>query len=98
MSERTNKRAEESLTEGRVELVQAEMSVVVVVVVAQQVLHGALQQAVLQVLLHGDLQTEGRTLNHTDKFWERFRIFFSCPFFLVPHRKVALFFLCFHQA
>lgn len=31
------------------------MSVVVVVVVTQQVLHGALQQAVLQVLLHRDL-------------------------------------------
>lgn len=34
---------------------QAEVSVVVVVVVTQQVLHGALQQAVLQVLLHRDL-------------------------------------------
>lgn len=87
MSELTNKRAEESLTEGRVELVQAEMPVVVVVVVAQQVLHGALQQAVLQVLLHGDLQTEGRTLNHTDKFWEHFRIFFPCPFFRSPQKS-----------
>lgn len=43
------------LTEGCVELVQAEVAVVVVVVVSQQVLHGALQQTVLHVLLHGDL-------------------------------------------
>lgn len=62
--EPTNKRAEQSLTEGRVELVQAEMPVVVVVVVAQQVLHGALQQAVLQVLLHRDLQTEAHSEPH----------------------------------
>lgn len=61
---RNNERAEQSLTEGRVELVQAEMPVVVVVVVAQQVLHGALQQAVLQVLLHGDLQTEAHSEPH----------------------------------
>lgn len=47
----------EVLTESGVELMQAEMSVVVVVVVTQQVLHGALQQAFLQVLLHGDLRT-----------------------------------------
>lgn len=46
------------LTESRVELVQAEVAVVVVVVVTQQVLHGALQQTVLQVLLHRDLNTE----------------------------------------
>lgn len=31
------------------------MAIVVVVVIAYQVLHGALQQAVLQVLFHGDL-------------------------------------------
>lgn len=43
------------LTESCVELVQAEVAVVVVVVVPQQVLHGALQQTVLHVLLHGDL-------------------------------------------
>lgn len=67
------------------------MSVVVVVVVAQQVLHGALQQAVLQVLLHGDLQTEsGRTLNHTDKFWEHFRIFFPLSFFSFPTEKLHM--------
>lgn len=47
--------ADSLLTESRVELVQAEMAVVVVVVVPQQVLHGALQQSVLHVLLHGDL-------------------------------------------
>lgn len=47
-----------TLTESRVELMQAEVAVVVVVVVTQQVLHGALQQAVLQVLLHGDLTHE----------------------------------------
>lgn len=41
----------EELTEGRVELVQAEVSVVVVVVVAQQILRGAFQQVVAQVLL-----------------------------------------------
>lgn len=34
---------------------QAEVSVVVVVVVAQQVLHGALQQAVVKVLLQWNL-------------------------------------------
>ena len=44
------------LTESCVELVQAEVSIIVVVIVPQQVLHGALQQAVLQVLFHGDLQ------------------------------------------
>lgn len=54
----------ELLTEGRVELVQAEMSVVVVVIIAQQVLHGALQQVVLQVLLHGDLQIKRCTMNN----------------------------------
>lgn len=57
------------------------MSVIVVVVVAQQVLHGALQQAVLQVLLHGDLQTEGRSLKHTEKF-------FSLLFFWLPTEKL----------
>lgn len=46
---------EERLTESCVELVQAEVSIVVVVVITQQVLHGALQQAVLQVFLHRDL-------------------------------------------
>lgn len=49
---------DEGLTEGCVELVQAEVAVVVVVVVAQQVLHGALQQAVLHVLLRRDLSTQ----------------------------------------
>lgn len=34
------------------------MSVVVVVVVTQQVLHGALQQAALHLLLHRYLQTD----------------------------------------
>lgn len=43
------------LTESCVELMQAEVAVVVVVVVPQQVLHGALQQTVLHVLLHGHL-------------------------------------------
>lgn len=42
---------------------QAEVSVVVVVVIAQQVLHGALQQAVLQVLFYGDL-THRIIINH----------------------------------
>lgn len=59
-----NKRPAESLTKSRVELVQAEMSIVVVVVIAQQVLHGALQQVVLKMLLHGDLQIKRCTLNN----------------------------------
>lgn len=51
----------DGLTESCVELVQAEVSVVVVVVVSQEVLHGAFQQAVLQVLFHRDLNTHTRT-------------------------------------
>lgn len=51
----SRKNADWLLTESCVELVQAEVAVVVVVVVPQQVLHGTLQQTVLHVLLHGDL-------------------------------------------
>lgn len=51
----SRKNAGSLLTESCVELVQAEVAVVVVVVVPQQILHGALQWTVLHMLLHGDL-------------------------------------------
>ena len=45
----------EQLTESGVELMEAQVAVVVIVVVAEEVLHGALHQALVQVLLGGDL-------------------------------------------
>lgn len=43
------------LTEGGVELMKRKVAVIVVVIVADEVLHGALQKAILQVLLCGYL-------------------------------------------
>lgn len=40
------------LTESSVELVHTQVSVIVVVIVSQQILHSALHQTLLQVLLH----------------------------------------------